>query len=225
MRTILSSKYLLKICLLLICYNISVILIDGLWMNQARKIYTLPQELISYQGKVFFFTGLFSILCALSGTLILRKYGWLKTALAIPIIFAVIGSIFFISVIINKTDPHALEFITAPLTIIIIIGAAANIFGKGAKYALFDSTKEMAYIPLDAELKTKGKAVVDILGIKIGRLSGSGLEFLFLMSAPGSGYDQVAHLLFFAFIIVNIIWISSLVSLSKDYNILARKQP
>ena len=58
----------------------------------------------------------------------------------------------------------------------VIIGAAQNIVSKGAKYALFDPCKESAYIPLDNESKTKGKAAVDVVGGVLGKSGGSFLQ-------------------------------------------------
>lgn len=41
-----------------------------------------------------------------------------------------------------------------PLMAAVLVGAAQNVFSKSAKYSLFDPCKEMAYIPLDDEVRS-----------------------------------------------------------------------
>lgn len=46
-------------------------------------------------------------------------------------------------------------------------------FGRGAKYSLFDPSKEMVFITMGKEEKEAGKAAVDVLGNQIGKTGGS----------------------------------------------------
>ena len=55
----------------------------------------------------------------------------------------------------------------------VFIGVAQNILSKSAKYSLFDPCKEMAYILLDQDSKTKDKVAVDIIENPLGKSGGS----------------------------------------------------
>merc|ERR1712161_176662 len=62
---------------------------------------------------------------------------------------------------------------TTPLMLAVFVGAAQNIMSKAAKDSLFDPCKEMAYIPLDQEQKSKGKAAIEVIGGPLGKSGGS----------------------------------------------------
>jgi AAA family ATP:ADP antiporter len=72
-----------------------------------------------------------------------------------------------------------------PLFAAVLVGAAQNIFSKASKYSLFDPCKEMAYIPLDAETRTKGKAAIDVICNPLGK-SGGALIQQFMIIGFGS---------------------------------------
>lgn len=51
--------------------------------------------------------------------------------------------------------------------------AVPQVFGRAAKYSLFDPSKEMVFITMNKEEKEAGKAAVDVLGNQIGKTGGS----------------------------------------------------
>ena len=66
------------------------------------------------------------------------------------------------------------------LGIVISFGFIQNFLSKGVKYSFFDPTKVMCYIPLDDELKSKGRAAVDIVGARVGKGGGSFIQYMLL---------------------------------------------
>jgi AAA family ATP:ADP antiporter len=79
---------------------------------------------------------------------------------------ALLAAPFFGCILMGLDSPNRLN-------IAIIVGTIQSLLSKTTKYALFDPTTQMAYIPLDPESKVKGKAAIDVLGSRIGKSGGS----------------------------------------------------
>jgi len=122
-------------------------------------------------------TGAVTLIMMLLGRTIFQKFGWRVAALVTPSMIGITGSMFFALNIFSSTfAPLSTALGTTPLMLAVLIGAAQNILSKSSKYSLFDPCKEMAYIPLDQESKTKGKAAVDVIGNPLGKSGGSFIQ-------------------------------------------------
>lgn len=162
-------------------------------------------------------TGLVTIIIIFLSKGIVRKYGWYKSAIITPIIFLITSTFFFTLIFFEKLfDTFTIFLGCSSLFLAVIVGAAQNFISKGAKYAIFDPTKEMAYIPLDHELKTKGKAAVDVAGGRLGKASGALTFSVFLVPNTLVAAPYFAVLAF----ITIIAWIFAV----KKLNILYHKE-
>jgi ATP/ADP translocase len=75
----------------------------------------------------------------------------------------------------------------------------------------------MAYIPLSIELRTKGKAAVEIIGIKFGKSLGAFVQSTIFIFIPNSSFDSIAVYLCGIFIVVAFIWFWDVTKLNYEY--------
>ena len=86
------------------------------------------------------------------------------------------------------------------------------------EYSLFDSTKEMAYIPLDEDLKTKGKAAVDVVGGRMGKSGGGVIQSTFFLLLPTYTFHDASPYFAAIFFMVVMAWLYAAGSLGSLYN-------
>jgi AAA family ATP:ADP antiporter len=219
-KVIITSKYLGFIALLVICYGISINLVEVTWKDQVKLLCPTKEEFSAFMGGLQIWTGAATILFMLIGANILRRCTWFTAAMLTPLMVFVTGLIFF-GFIIFKDELTPMISSMGGLTVLGVIayvGLAQNVLAKGVKYSLFDSTKEMSYIPLDDELKSKGKAAVDVVGGRLGKSGGALINFALLnVFFIGSTLASLAPIISVIFIVILALWFFAVHGLNKEF--------
>lgn len=225
-KFVISSKYIMLIATLLVCYGVAINLVEAPWKAQAGIIYPTEAEYGAFVGQYLKYNGILTIMFVLIGSNLVRKVGWFSTAIITPIIAISTGLLFFG---LSNFEEYA-EFLlrsasmTDPILLAVIAGAVMNVLIKSSKYTLFDSTKEMSYVPLEEELKTKGKAAADVIGVKLGKSMSAFFQMLLFTLVPSATYDSISKYLMVLFIIVCIIWLWAVKELNKEYTALSKSK-
>ncbi len=225
LKLILRSPELGLIALLIMAYGVTINLIEVQWKNQLGLFFGGDKGAYNaFMGNFSTVTGIFTILFGLLlGSNILRRVSWFTAAIITPLVITFGGFIFFAFIFAKEWVDFILQALaTTPVAAASFLGAGIVILSKGIKYILFDSTKEMAYIPLDDELKTKGKAAVDVIGGRAGKAGGafvqSNLQMVLAATVVNSGANIVsvtAPYAFGIFVIVCVLWLYAVKGLSK----------
>ena len=186
-KHIFTSKYLLCIAVLVIGCALAINMVEVTWKAYVKILYPETGEYMAFISKVTTIVGVVALITVLFlGGSFLQRFGWHFSAQIAPIIVGTTGAIFFILCFSQQNlTPLTSFFRTTPLVLLVLVGAFQNIASKVVKYSFFDPTKEMAYIPLDAESKVKGKAAIDMVGSRLGKSSSSWLQ-LALMQLLGT---------------------------------------
>ena len=107
---------------------------------------------------------------------VIRRFGWTIGAYVTPIILFISGMFFFITLLWKDhsiVTAASIFFGCTPLALCAFLGAIQNVLSRASKFTFFDVTKEIAFIPLNAESKLKGKAAIDGVGSRLGKSGGS----------------------------------------------------
>lgn len=224
-KMIFSSKYLGFIALLVIAYGISLNLVEGVWKDRMSELYPTREAYTAYMGQFQGYMGAATILFMLIGSNILRSVRWSTAAVLTPLMTLITGLIFFAFIYFGKElEPYVLGiFACSPLVAALTVGTIQNVLSKATKYSLFDSTKEMSYIPLDTEMKTKGKAAVDVIGGRLGKSGGGFIQSTFFILMPSFGFTEAVPYFAAFFFVIVLVWLYGVGGLSKEYNKLVKE--
>ena len=216
-RYVFSSRYLWLIMVIVFCYGLGVNLIESVWKDQLKHRYTDSNSYSAFMGNFHIYFGLCCIIAMLCGNYVLRKFKWLVAALCTPVGAGLTGAIFFTLLIFKDLfEPLLNEFNINVVSMAVMLGSLQVIIFKSFNYTFVDATKEMAFIPLDRELRTKGKAAVDVIGGRFGKSFGAILQqVMFAFISPNLSY--LTNEICMIFIFVMFMWIYSVTSLNKKF--------
>jgi AAA family ATP:ADP antiporter len=171
-----SSQYLRLIATLVLGYGLSINFTEIMWKSLVKKRYPNPLDYQRFMGNFSSAVGISTCIVIFFGVHVIRILGWRVGAIMTPAVMAILSLPFFGCILLGLDSPARLE-------LAVILGTIQSLLSKTSKYALFDPTTQMAYIPLDDDSKVKGKAAIDVLGSRIGKSGGSfiqqGLVFMF----------------------------------------------
>lgn len=212
-----NSKYLICIAILVVCYNLVINLVEIVWKDQLYQLYPSTVEYSRYMNYMTSAVGVIATMTSLFMSQLLARFGWTRTALITPLIMLITSAGFFAFMLFryDLAEPVFALTGTTPLAIAVFFGAAQVCMSKACKYSVFDSTKEMTFIPLSHECKLKGKAAIDGVGSRLGKSGGSiihqGLLMIFYTVSASAPY--VAIILF----LVIAGWMAAVRSLGKKF--------
>ncbi len=225
-KYIFSNPYIGLVALLVLSYGMSINLIELIWKKQIAIQYAGdPSGYAAFTGVFSTWTGIGTIAIIFMTKGVVNRFGWFAGAIVTPIVLAITGALFFGLILFNDIiNPQLFGLAISATYMAVIVGMVQNILTKGSKYALFDPTKEMAYIPLDQELKTKGKAVVDVIGGRLGKAAGGWTILgLFTLLSASDAMEVAPYLGYFIATVV-VIWVFGVIALSKRYNALTARR-
>lgn len=200
---LMNSKYIRNLATLVISYGMCINIVEVTWKAKLKAAFPDPNAYSAFMGNFSSATGAVTLAMMLIGRTIFEKFGWRVAALVTPVTIGITGLLFFMLNMFGSVfTPLTVALGTTPLMLAVLVGAVQNILSKSSKYSLFDPCKEMAYIPLDQESKTKGKAAIDVIGNPLGKSGGSMIQQI-LIFAVGSLAAATPYL---AVILGGLIW-------------------
>lgn len=220
-KLIFKSPELGLIAILIIAYGITINLVEVQWKHQLGLWYAGDKGGYNwFMGQFSTVTGISTILFGLFlGSNILRRVSWFSAAVITPAIITIGGTIFFAFIFSEQFVAYVMSNMAInAITAASMLGAVIVILSKAVKYILFDSTKEMAYIPLDDELKTKGKAAVDVIGGRAGKAGGAFTQSTLLILFATKDVVAIATPAFAVFAVICAAWFIAVKVLSGKVN-------
>lgn len=173
-----ESPKISNLAILVMSYGISHRLFEFAWKGSLRALYPTAQAYQTVLAEVAIATGWATITFMILGKFVFQYLGWGAAASATPVAMLTSGGVFFLLSLLSGSMAASgnMMFGLEPTTMAfmgVAAGAITQVFARSSKFSLFDPAKEMVYIEMSKEEKSKGKAAVDLIGSQIGKSGGA----------------------------------------------------
>lgn len=225
-KYLLSSRYLIFLAIIVISYNVVINLTEVIWKYEVKELYSDQSAYSIYMNQVSTVIAIFATVSAMfiSGNAI-RVFGWTFTAMLTPALLMLTSVGFFGFFFWKSYAPDPSQFLMGftPLVMVVFMGTSQNVLCRAAKYSVFDATKEMAFVPLSAECKLKGKAAIDGVCSRLGKTGGSLIHQALLLSLASFTFSApyVAGLL----LAIIGVWIVAVRIVGGEFALLTPEKP
>lgn len=183
MEVLKNSSKIRNLALLVMGYGISHRLFEFTWKGQLKVLHDSVQSYQSVLADVASLTGITTILLMLTSRLVFQNFGWGVAAIATPVVMGLTGLTFFTTSMAMNSGVAGSSGALVGLVVAAcsVTGVATQVFARSSKFSLFDPAKEMVYIELGKDEKSRGKAAVDLVGSQIGKSGASWITQVFLL--------------------------------------------
>lgn len=218
-KYIARSKYLWMMLICSASFGLSMNLIEAVWKSKIKELYPTVESYATFNSLYILWTGVAIMVMTIIGNNIMRRRSWFAAAVISPAIILSTGSAFFVLVVFDKNILSLFDglILMSPLALAVLVGAIQNVLSKGSKYSIWDTSRQMLYIPLDQELRTKGKAAVDVISPKIGKSASGLVQSIIFTILPMATYTSIAPTLMLVFIVVCVLWIYTVRKIYFEY--------
>ena len=211
-----AHQRLWAIAIIVLGYNTLYTLSDFMFTKQVELYFGVNDKIQSnmFLAQVSLATGISATIFALILYPIAIHFGgWLWAALLTPLCFLVTGVFFYGSQYTQFMSTAVLSH-TLTASAPIVAGALHIAFLRGARYSVFDATKEAAYVGLPVADQIQGKAAIDAIASRVGRSLGS-LVFFVLFAILGNSITAALPYIMLVGAMGTVYWIRSIFVLNS----------
>eukprot|EP01026_Neomeris_dumetosa_P038969 TRINITY_DN3186_c0_g1_i1.p1 TRINITY_DN3186_c0_g1~~TRINITY_DN3186_c0_g1_i1.p1 ORF type:complete len:698 (+),score=78.50 TRINITY_DN3186_c0_g1_i1:139-2232(+) len=194
---------------LVVSYSLAHRLFEFAWKSSLRSFFSTPAQYSALLADVSVATGTATITLMLLGKFVFEKLGWGWAAAAPPVVMMLSGCAFFCLQLFSPSCSPQI----AGMSYALFAGLITQVFAKSCKFSLFDPAKEMVYITMSKEEKSKGKAAIDVVGSQFGK-SGSAWATQGILLATGSLVNAFP-MIFAMYAGVLVSWLSAVFQLEQ----------
>lgn len=215
-----SSPYIGFLSVMILAYGFSINMLEVYWKGNAKLMYPVKEDFHAMMSNYSLYTGLLGMVLAFVGRWILSRFGWFVCAIITPLVIVTACAIYFSTALFPEALQPALLGLVGladPMLFFFSFGMVGVITSKSTKYSFFDPTKEMAYIPLDPDLRMTGKAAADGVGGRLGK-AGAGWVQMFLFAFTAGKLPEIMPYVSVLLLVLSGLWIYAVYRLSAMYH-------